>query len=66
MISPTLRKRCATFDQALFNWDDQATIRSLVLSLVPDDVKAEILRRYNEHVVRVNTVTIQHFMESRD
>jgi len=48
------RRTFATFDQVLFNIDDQQTVRALVRELLPPKLKAELLRRYNEEMERIN------------
>jgi uncharacterized protein with PIN domain len=57
------RRHKETFHQVLYNLDDQVIVRNLVEDLMPEEVKAEILRRFNLDVDRYNAVVDQHQRE---
>jgi predicted HicB family RNase H-like nuclease len=50
----TLRNHRDTFDKVLINFDDQVIVRKLLSELVPEDVKQEIVRRFNQDADEYN------------
>lgn len=54
-----------TFEEVLLNSDDQVIVRKLLMELVPEEIKEEIIRRFNEHALAYNKlVVIQHGIEA--
>ena len=49
-----LIKRRKTFEKVLNNSDDQVTVGNLLNELVPEDIKQEIVTRFNEMVAKHN------------
>ena len=44
-----LMRERESFREVLHNIDDQVIVRQLLVELVPDAIKAEVLNRFNQH-----------------
>jgi hypothetical protein len=45
-----------TFKAVIYNWDDQVTVRKLLMECVPEDAQAKIVARFNQHVRERNRI----------
>jgi hypothetical protein len=54
-----LSRHRSTFREVMENSDDQVTVRELIHELMPDDIKAEIVCRFNARVDERNAYIAQ-------
>jgi len=54
------RPHAKTFREVIYNWDDQVTVRNLIMELTPPEVQEEIIRRFNADIDRWNTFAVDY------
>lgn len=58
-----LRTHKATFEAVLYNGENQVLVRELVNQLMPADIKAEMVRRYNQNIDQINAIILRELVE---